>query len=84
MSVQIDKCNLVLYYQDKRVSDTEWSETVEFSLSKQTAKRANSIISGYFQLKNTWDKKLFESVFSSDLQFNWFEFNGKENPLHAE
>lgn len=75
-----DKCNLVLYYQDKRVSDTEWSDTTELSLSKQTAKRTNSTISGYFQLENTWDKKLFESVFSSDIQLNWFEFNKKDSP----
>lgn len=57
-----DKCHLVLYYQDKRVSDTELPDTRKFSLSHQTAKTANSIISSYFQLENESDKKLFESV----------------------
>lgn len=68
------KCNLTVYYQDKRISDTEWSDQTKISFSKQTAARANDTICGFFQVKETWDKELFKSAFSSDIQFNWFEF----------
>lgn len=80
MSSLTDNCDLILYYQDKRISKNDWLEKTKLSLSKQTAKRANDTISGYFQLENKYDKKLFESIFSSDAELNWFEFNRKEAP----
>ena len=62
--------SVILYYNDRRVSGAEQLDRTEMSLSKQTANRANDIICRFFRVTENWDKKLFESVFSRDQQFN--------------
>lgn len=72
-------CNLDLYHADKRVSDTEWCDTSKVSFSKQTAKKANDVISAYFGVDQEWDKKLLKCIFLDDPNFNWFEFARADN-----
>lgn len=79
-SLKVDsQCKLTLYHRDKRVSDTEWCDSCEISLSKQTAKKANDVVASYFSVDQEWDKKLLKCIFLGD-ELDWFEFNRVDTP----
>lgn len=65
--------NLQLYNQDRRVGK-ERINVIEMSISQETAIRANEMICEHFRVTEPWDQKLFAAAFSSDIEFNLFEF----------
>jgi hypothetical protein len=77
-------CTFTLYSIDKRVSETSPVEHGELYVSNKfpkfygneydkVAARINDAICSYFRVSDSWDKKLFQSMFSENLSFNWFE-----------
>ncbi len=70
---------LELHLQDVRISK-KWNNLTKISLTRQdpmetneTVGRVINAICSFFSVENSWDRRLFESLFSSDPEFNWFE-----------
>lgn len=54
-------CTVTLYHQDTRTPNAEeWLNKTEVSFSRQTATRANDVVSAYFGVTQEWDKKLLQ------------------------
>ncbi len=71
-AVKQPTCLIELYYKDPQKEVRRRVYTMPFV--KQTAHKAHEMICDYFELKNEWDRKLFETMLLHNEDITTFEF----------